>query len=180
MDRGADTLVGELRIWDPGAGTGVTLYRTEPGDGPLATTDWGPDGSVAAVRLGPEHAGELPAAVGPGRPPAIVVVAPDGATTEVILTGDPSVFAWGDRWMAVMDERGGATVFVDRETGRRELLAGWRPVVWSPDGEQLLVKDAGTRRTLGVVTTSNLSVVDEVARLSGPVLDADWLEEAPP
>jgi hypothetical protein len=82
--------VGELRIWDPGAKAGKTLYRGRPGDGPLATTDWGPGGAVAAVRLPAEQTGSLPAGTA-GRPPAVVVVRANGATSEIALSGDPGL-----------------------------------------------------------------------------------------
>jgi hypothetical protein len=170
VDRGISPLVGELRLWDPVAKTGRTLYRGGPGEGALATTDWGPDGAVAAVRL----AADLP----PGtstRPAAVVVVRPDGIKSEVALSGDPGLFTWGKRWMAVMDEAQQATVFVDPSTGEHQTLRDWRPVVWSPDGQQLLVKDAKTRTSLALVEASNPTSVREIGRVSRPILDADWL-----
>lgn len=176
VDRAAAPLVGELRIWDPNSKTGKTLYRGKPGDGPLATTDWGPGGAAAVVRLRADQAG----AVTPGNaahPPAVVVARPDGTTSEVALSGDPGLFTWGDRWMAVMDEAQQATMFIDPATNQRQVLRDWRPVVWSPDGERLLVKDAKSRMTLALVDASNPTSVKEIGRLSRPLLDADWLPE---
>lgn len=177
VDRSATPLVGELRIWDPIHKSGKTLYRARPGDGPLATTDWGPDGAVAAVRLRPDQSGDRPAGTPSGRPPAVVVVRPDGSISEIGLSGDPGLFTWGKRWMAVMDEEQQAIVFIDPATNDHQILRDWRPVVWSPGGDRLLVKDARTRMTLGIVETSDpsASAVKEVGRLSGPLLDADWL-----
>lgn len=76
VDRTVSPLVGELRLWDLKSETGKTLYRGKAGDGPLATTDWGPGDVVAAVRLPAEQAGTLPSGT-PVRPPAVVVVRPD-------------------------------------------------------------------------------------------------------
>lgn len=176
VDRSVTPLVGELRIWDPSAKTGKTVYRGRPGDGPLATTDWGPDGAVAALRLPAAQAGPLPPGTS-GHPPAVVVVHPDGSGSEIGLSGDPGLFSWGKRWMAVMDEAQQATVFIDPATNNHQVLRDWRPVVWSPDGERLLVKDAKTRMTLGIVEASNLTTVKEIGRISNPLLDADWLSK---
>lgn len=175
VDRSTEPLVEELRVWDPGRKTGHTLYRSRPGDGPLVSPDWGPNGEVAVVRLDPRHAGQLPPGTPPGSPAAVLVVRPDGSTREIPLDGDPGVLAWGKSWMAVMEEETQATVFTDPTSGARSILAGWRPVAWSPDGERLIVKDAATRKTLGVVEASDLSSVKEVARATGPVIDIDWL-----
>ncbi|MGH9023804.1 MAG: hypothetical protein ACRDV9_12025, partial [Acidimicrobiia bacterium] len=135
VDRGTTPLVGELRIWDPSPKSGRTLYRARPGDGPLATTDWGPNGEAAAIRLRPVPNGDVAPGTPPGRSPAVVVVRPDGSVSEIALSGDPGLFTWGKRWMAVMDEEQQATVFIDPATSERRTLRDWRPVVWSPDGE---------------------------------------------
>jgi len=174
LDRATDALVGELRVWDPAQKVGRTLYRAQPGDAPLISPDWGPRGEVAAVRLDPKQAGPLPEGTPPGRPAAIIVVHPDGSVSEIDLGGDPGALAWGKKWMAVHEEEQG-TIFVDPASGARSVLPRWRPVAWSPDGDQLLVKDAATRRILGLVDASDLSSVQEVGRVSGPVFDVDWL-----
>ena len=174
VDRGAEPLIDELRLWNPAGNNSRTLYRNQPGDGPLVTPDWGPQGQVAVVRRGPEHAGQLPAGIPKGRPAAIVVVRSDGSTSEVVLEGNPGVLTWGKQWLAVEDERQG-TMFLDAGGDRRAVLNDWYPLTWSPDGDQLLVHDAATRQTLGVVDAADLATAKPVGRASGPVWDADWL-----
>lgn len=172
VDRSTEPLIDELRIWDGNAPR--TLYRGRPGDGPLVNPDWGPQGQIAVVRRGPEQAGSVPAGTPNGRPAAIVVVRPDGSVSEVPLDGNPGVLAWDARWMAVMMEPEG-TLFVDAAGVRGPVLKGWYPLTWSPYGDQLLVHDAATRRTLGVVDASDLTTVKPVGQVSGPVWDVDWL-----
>lgn len=174
VDRETKPLIDELRMWDPAGEAPKTLYRAQPGDGPLVSPDWGPQGQVAVVRRGPEHAGQPPVGTPPGRPSAIVVVRSDGSMSELPLDGNPGVLSWGKQWLAVMDEPEG-TVFVDAAGVRRAVLKGWYPLTWSPDGNQLLVHDAATHRTLGVVDAADLATVKPVGRVSGPVWDADWL-----
>lgn len=177
VDRSTEPPVEELRTWDPARKSGTTLYRGEPGDGPLVSPDWGPNGEVAVVRRDPEQAGQLPEGTAPGRAPAIVVVRPDGSTSEIDAGSDPSVFVWGRRWMAVMEEGQEATIFIDPATGERSVLQGWRPLAWSPEGDRLLVRDAATRTLLGLVDAVDPSSVRKLGEASRPVLDADWLPQ---
>lgn len=87
VDRDTESLDFELRVWDPGQKTGRTLYRSRPGDGQLVSPDWGPGGEVAVVRLDPKHAGQRPAGTPPGPPAAVIVVRPDGSSSEIELGG---------------------------------------------------------------------------------------------
>ncbi len=174
VDRSSDALVDEVRIWDPATQAGKTLYRTRAGDGPLVSVAWGQSGEVAVVRQGPDQAGQLPAGTPAGRPPALVIVGPDGTTAEIGLDGNPGVVTWGKDWIAVADDRQG-TLFINPATKLRSALQGWRPVAWSPAGDRLLVKDATERRALGLVEASDLSSVRTIGRSSGPIIDVDWL-----
>ena len=173
VDRDAESLIDELRLWDPAEKVPKTLYRGKAGDGPLVNPDWGPDGQVAVVRQAPSPTAQSPQASG-GRPPAVIIVRPDGSHSEVTVAGNAFGLAWGKKWLAVMDEPEG-TVFVDAAGARRADIKGWYPLTWSPDGNQLLLHDAATRRTLGVVDAADLGTVKPVGRVSGPVWDADWL-----
>lgn len=174
VDRRSQPLVDEVRIWDPATRMGRTLYRTGAGDGPLVSVAWGDNGDVAVVRQGPDQAGALPAGTPPGRPPALVILRPDGTTAEIGLEGNPGVVTWGKDWIAVGNDQQGTT-FINRETNQRSILQGWRPVAWSPTGDRLLIKDATERRTLGLVEVPDLSSVKTLGRVSGPVIDVDWL-----
>ncbi|MGH9039922.1 MAG: hypothetical protein ACRDZ3_06790 [Acidimicrobiia bacterium] len=173
VDRSSDALVDEVRVWDPATQAGKTLYRTRAGDGPLVSVAWSQSGELGVVRQGPDQAEEFPPGTPPGRPPALVVVGPDGTAEEIGLDGTPGVVTWGKAWIAVADDQG--TLFIDPATAARSVLRGWRPVVWSPAGDRLLVKDAAERRTLGIVESSDLGMVKVVGRASAPVIDIDWL-----
>lgn len=172
IDRGSEALIEELRVWD-GSGETKTLYRGKPGDGSLVTPDWGPEGQIAVVRRESENGGS---SIGTraGRAAAMILVGPDGSLSEFPLDGKPGVLSWGKRWLAVMDEAAG-TVFLDAAGVRVGTLAGWYPLAWSPAGDQLLVHDAETQRTLAVVDSADLGSARPVGRASGPVWDVDWL-----
>lgn len=177
VDRNGPVLVAELRTWDPQRSVGKTLYRVEPGDGLLLGTAWGPNGEVAALRLAPDPRATSGAPPGKGRPPAIIVVRPDGSTSEVDPgTADPVGLTWGNTAMAVGDGEA-RTILLDPSNGKRSTVDGWRPLAWSPNGDVLLVKDSASGRNLGVVDLANPSSVQEVARLTGPAFDVDWLPE---
>lgn len=171
VDRGTKSLDFELRVWEPEKGSARTLYRAQPGDGPLVNPDWGPDGEVVVVRQAPDRTAQEH---GAGRPPALIIVRPDGRTSEVAVEGNVVGLASGKQWIALMDDPQG-TVFIDRTGSRRAVLGAWYPLTWSPDGEHLLVHDAATRRTLGVVDASDLTTVKPVGQVSGPAWDVDWL-----
>ena len=174
VDRESDSEEFELRVWEPGQPEATTLYRARPGDGPLVNPDWGPDGKIAVVRQAPVPPTNPTSGRPAGRPSAVVVVRPDGSSTEIAGTGNVVGLAWGRPWLAVMDESEG-TVFVDAAGVRRSVLGGWYPLTWSPAGDRLLVHDAATRRTLGIVESADLGNVRTVGRTSGAVIDVDWL-----
>ena len=174
VDRDTDSSEFELRVSEADETAAKTLYRAQPGDGPLVNPDWGPDGKIAVVRQAPDPAANASEGAPAGRPSAVIIVRPDGSNSEVAVTGNVVGLAWGKQWLAVMDEPQG-TVFVDAAGARRSDLKGWYPLTWSPGGDQLLVHDAATRRTLGVVDSADLGTVRPVGRVSGPVWDVDWL-----
>lgn len=116
VDREADSDQFELRVLEAGGTAAKTVYRSQRGDGPLVNPDWGPGGKVAVVRQA-----AVPAVnqQGPtGRPPAVILVAPDGSHSEVAGEGNVVGLAWGKQWLAVMEDPEG-TIFVDSTTRRR-------------------------------------------------------------
>ena len=177
VDRSGPELVSELRVWDPAQRVGKALYRTHPGDGLLLGTAWGPDGQVAALRLPPDRADSPTGNPSDGRPAMIVVVRADGSTSEVNPgTPDPVGLAWGRNTVAVGDGEA-KTILIEPETGKRMTIEGWRPLVWSPKEDVLLLKDSATGQSLGLLDAKGPSSVKEVGRLTGSVFDVDWLPE---
>lgn len=174
VDRNSESSEFELRVWDAGAKGARTLYRSQSGDGPLVNPDWGPDGKLAVVRQAADAASPSSQGSSGGRPPAVIIVRPDGSSSELGGTGNVVGLAWSKRWLAVMDDPEG-TVFVDAAGVRGKTLPGWYPLAWSPDGDQLLVQDAETRRILAVVHTGDIGTAKPIGRVSGPVWDVDWL-----
>ncbi len=173
VDRTAGSQDFELRVSPAENGSVKTLYRGQPGDGPLVNPQWGPDGEVAVVRQPSGQATE-PHDDSDDRPAAVIIVRPDGSTSEIATGGHILGVTWGRRWLAVMDEREG-TIFIDAKGGQRTVLPGWYPLTWSPDGDQLLLHDASTQRTLGIVDAADLNTVRPAGMVSGPVWDVDWL-----
>jgi hypothetical protein len=157
---------GEVRRFDPD--TGVTSVIVS---GPTVKgAAWGPDGQVLVLRREPSG-------------PKLDVIRPDGTKTEI----DPKVpdvgnTPWGKSgWiaMAMFTAQGQpptATLFLDPTTGQRSTLDSWLPLVWSPTGDQLLVRDAAKGTTLAVVDASNLAKTRNVGvSEAGTVWDAVWL-----
>jgi hypothetical protein len=66
--------------------------------------------------------------------------------------------------MAISDETNHQTVFLDPDSGQRQELAGWVPLAWSPDGQQLIVADAAERKALAVVDAATLGNVEPLGR----------------
>jgi hypothetical protein len=161
-------LVGELRLWDPAKGTVTTVETGDPDL--LAGGTWGPGGSIAVLRRGPDGA-------------KVTVIRPDGSRRDL----DPKMVnagntQWGTTgWLALgeLPTGGGdmtGTVFVNPNTGGRQALPGWAPLVWSPDGSRFLVSKADDRTRLGVVEVPDLTVVRDVGSSTvGPIWDAVWL-----
>ena len=165
----------ELRTWDPARKRGKTLYRIRPGEGQLLDASWGPNGEVAVLHLpfdapGSPGGGQL----GKGRPAAVIVVRPNGSAVEMDPgTLDPVDLVWGKRMMAIADGQT-RTILLSPNDGKRVTVDGWRPLSWSPEGDTLLMNDAATGRILGLLDPDSASV-QEIARLTGPVFDVDWL-----
>jgi hypothetical protein len=160
------TTTGEIRRFDPA--TGVTADVVS---GPTVTgAAWGPDGQVLVLRR--EQSG-----------PKLDIIGTGGTKQEI----DPKVpdvgnTPWGKSgWiaMAVFTTQGQpptATLFVNPTTGQRSTLDGWRPLAWSPSGDQLLVREATKGTTLAVVDATALTKTRNVGVSdAGTVWDAVWL-----
>jgi hypothetical protein len=175
VDRTGPMIAAELRTWDPARKEGKTLYRTQVGDGLLLGASWGPSGEVAVLRLPPETPDSSGGRQPPkGRPAAVVLVRPDGSTSEIDPgTPDPVGLAWGRSLMAIGDGEA-RTILLGPAGEKRMTVEAWRPLSWSPEGDTLLVKDSATGRVIGLVDPDAASA-REVGRLTGPVFDVDWL-----
>ncbi len=104
----------------------------------------------------------------------MIVVRSNGSSSEVDPgTLDPVGLVWGMRMMAIADGQT-RTILLSPNDGKRVTVDGWRPLSWSPEGDTLLVNDAATGRTLGLLDPDQGSV-QEIARLTGPVFDVHWL-----
>jgi hypothetical protein len=151
LDRRTDPPTDHLVLVDPAQRSNRELYA--PGEGKvLGVTDWGPGGRIAAFE------GTAPTEGHPTLVTGIVIINADGTkrTIQSPVTGLGNL-QWGaSKWMAVSDEAGGRTVFLDPDSSARSELAGWVPLAWSPDGQRLMVTDPATRRTLAVVDASDL------------------------
>jgi hypothetical protein len=165
----------ELRTWDPARKRGKTLYRIRPGEGQLLDASWGPNGEVAVLHVPFDASGSAGGGqLAKGRPAAVIVVRPNGSTVEMDPgTLDPVDLVWGKRMMAIADGQT-RTILLSPNDGKRVTVDGWRPLSWSPEGDTLLVNDATTGRVLGLLDPDRASV-QEIARLTGPVFDVDWL-----
>jgi hypothetical protein len=153
FDRGTDPPTDHLTMFDPNQRVGRDLYT--PGDVTkvLGIADWGPGGRVAVFEGTAATEGHPTVATG------IVVIAPDG--TKRTIPSPVSEFGtlqWGaSKRIAVSDEANHKTVFLDPDSDARSELAGWFPLAWSPDGQRLMVTDADTRKTLGLVDAADLT-----------------------
>jgi hypothetical protein len=174
VDRNGPVMASELRTWDPVRKQGRTLYRTRPGDGPLAGASWGPNGEVAVLRLPPEAPDPADEDPAKGRSAAVIVVRPNGSSFEIEPgTLDPVGLAWGKSMIAVGDGEA-RTILLRPSGGKRITIDAWRPLSWSPDGDTLLVRDAATGGVIGLLDPISRSV-KEIGRLTGSVFDVDWL-----
>ena len=68
-----------------------------------------------------------------------------------------------------------ATLFFNPDTGAQSELAGWFPLAWSPDGQQLLVTDSADHKEIGVIAASDLATVRRVGTAQVGVFSAVWL-----
>jgi hypothetical protein len=158
LDRSTNPPTDHLMLFDPTRRSVRELYS--PGGGKvLGVSDWGPDGRIAAFE------GTAPSDGHPTVPTSIVLISPDGSKRSL----PPPVTAlgtlqWGaSKWIAISDEVGGKTIFMDPDSPSRAELPGWIPLSWSPDGQRLMVTDPRERKALAVVESSNLGT----ARLVG-------------
>ena len=153
LDRSTTPPTGHLMVFDPAAKSVKELYAARNPQTALGIADWGPDGRVALFEGTAETEGHPAVTTG------IVVISPDGSKRTL----PPPVTEFGtlqwrtSKWMAVSDEANRKTVFLDPDSGARSELAGWYPLAWSPDGQRLMVTDAPTRMTLGVVDIADLT-----------------------
>src|SRR5205085_1767445 len=128
FDRSTEPPTDHLILFDPSEKTSREVYS--PGKGKvLGAGDWGPGGRIAVFE------GTAPAEGRPTTVTGIVIIGADGSShtmsSPVSALGN---LQWGpSKWMAVSDEAGGRTVFVDPDSAGRAELAGWLPLAWSPD-----------------------------------------------
>ena len=151
-DRRSNPPTDHLVLVDPAQKSSRELYA--PGEGKvLGVVDWGPAGRIAAFE------GTTPTEGHPTVVTGIVVFNADGSKRSIQSpVAELGNLQWGtSKWMAISDEAGGRTIFLDPDTGARSDLAGWVPLAWSPDGQRLMVTDPKTRRTLAVVDVSDLA-----------------------
>jgi hypothetical protein len=153
FDRSTTPPTDHLMVFDPATKSVKELYASRNPQTALGVTDWGPDGRLALFEGTAETEGHPTVTTG------IVLINPDGSKRTL----PPPVTAFGTlQWgssklMALSDEANHKTVFLDPDSGARIELAGWFPLTWSPDGQHLLVTDAATRMTLGLVDAADLT-----------------------
>lgn len=167
VDRTTPDLTNRLHLWDPKGRTGSVLER-----GPdLGGLDWGPDGRLAVVANQGGSPGQPTVSTG------VVVISPDGSKQTIPAPApDLGGLAWGpSATMALVRINAKATLFFNPDTGARSELAGWFPLAWSPDGQQLLVTDSADHREVGMVTASDLATVRPVGNAELGVFSAVWL-----
>ncbi|MGH9003168.1 MAG: hypothetical protein ACRDYV_08575, partial [Acidimicrobiia bacterium] len=137
----APELVKEIRVWDPAqqAATTVTKGAT------VAGAAWGPGGEIVVLKREPTG-------------PRLQIIQPDGTSSEIDLqVPDVGNTPWGKGgWMALAlfsqpGQPPTGTLFLNPTSGERQTLDGWRPLTWSPDGNQLLVAGARQGTSVAVV-----------------------------
>jgi hypothetical protein len=174
LDRHTDPPTDHLVLFDPASKAQRELFS--PGDAShvLGTVDWGPEGRVAAF------VGTAATEGHPTSTTGIVIIGPDGSRRSL----PPPVTAFGNlqwgasKWIALSDEVNHRTIFFDPDSDSRAELAGWFPLAWSPDGQRLMVTDAGTRKVLGLVDAADLGkarVVGHAKKVS--FFDFVWLPD---
>jgi len=153
LDRSTTPPTGHLMVFDPATKGLTELYAARNPQTALGIADWGPDGRLALFEGTAETEGHPTVTTG------IVLISPDGS--KRILPPPVAEFGtlqWGtSKWIALSDEANRKTVFIDPDSGARTELAGWYPLAWSPDGQHLMVTDAPTRMTLGLVNSTDLT-----------------------
>jgi len=158
-------LVNEIVLFNPADGTTTSVAKGST----VAGASWGPNGEILLLKREPTG-------------PVLVTIKPNGAHTT-INPGQPDVgnVQWGQGgWIATdiaqPQQPPTGTLFINPTSGARSLLDGWLPLVWSPDGRQLLVADAKNGTTLAVVELPDLTKTRNVGVSEvGTVWDAVWL-----
>jgi hypothetical protein len=167
IDRSTPDLINRLHVWDPKSRTDTVLEHAAD----LSGLNWGPGGRLAVVVNQGGSQGQAVVSI------SIVVIAPDGSKKTVSAPApDLGGLAWGaSRTMAFVRRNAKATLFFNPDSGARSELAGWFPLAWSPDGQQLLVTDSGNHTELGVVAASDLGTVRRVWTAPLGVFGGVWL-----
>jgi len=172
LDRSTTPPTGHLMVFDPATKRVKELYAARNPQTALGVTDWGPDGRLALFEGTAETEGHPTVTTG------IVIISPDGSRRTL----PPPVSGFGtlqwstSKWMALSDEANRKTIFLDPDSGARTELAGWFPLAWSPDGQRLIVTDAATRMTLGLVDAADLTQVRVVGHAKkAAFFDLLWL-----
>lgn len=166
VDRATEPPTDRLHVFNPADQTNKIVHSA-PG---LAVPDWGPGGRLAVPERTPSEPGKAPVTTG------IVVIEPDGSKkTLEPPAADLGTLQWAaSGWMAFSSGQRG-TVFLNPDTGERSELAGWLPLVWSPDGQRLLVTAAPGRKDLGLVELPDLTAVRTIGTAKMGVYDLVWL-----
>lgn len=173
VDRSTPENLHRLHVWDPQSGADTVLERGNLFSG----VQWGPDGRLALVlNEGGDPGQEIVST-------SLIIHAGNGVR-KVLPAPAPDLGAlhWApSASMAFVRVDAKATLFLNPDTGARTELAGWWPVAWSSDGQQLLVSDATSHREIGVVAASDLTSVRRVGTAPIGVYSGVWLpaEAAP-
>lgn len=166
VDRSTPARIKQLNLWDPQQRSASTVYEAPA----LGVPDWGSEGRLAVVERTPSEAGVASVTTG------IVVIEPDGSNTTLPAPAPTlGTMQWGaSKWMA-FDEGATGTLFFDPKSGETRRLPRWLPLAWSPDGQRLLVVEAGKRRRLGLVQVADLASVREIATAKKSLFEVVWL-----
>ena len=150
------------------SGRGSVLIRQR---GPLAGPVFGPHGQIAVEGWG-----------GAGQRKPSVLIYGDGGVRRLLtrINAIPSLVAWGQHAPALalaFPAHAAELLFLD---GHRQLLPpGWQPLVWNPQGTELLMQSA---RAFGIWSVAAPHQVTRVGAITPgmQILQADWLTKKAP